>query len=409
MTIDPGEVFRAEHGRALAAVARAVGSLDVAEDALQDAYVEALRTWPRGGVPVNPGAWIVTVARNRARDRLRRESIRGGKELAAVTVAATGPGDREVSVVPDDELRLLFTCAHPALAPDAQVALTLRLVCGLTTGEIARVLLASEPAVARKLTRAKAKVRDAAILLRLPPAHQLPERLPHVLACIYLVYTEGYSALTGPSPIRPDLCTEAVRLARLLCDLMPDEREAWALYALLLLQHSRRDARLDDTGGVVPLEDQDRSRWDGQLIREGLAALRRAGGPGRYTAEAVVAATHATADSFEHTDWTTIVAAYDRLLESTGSPAVAVARAVALGFRDGWDAGLAALDAVSSRPELQRLTEPARADLLRRAGRRTAAAAAYRRALGVTRNDAVRRFLRRRLAEVQEPGDAGAR
>jgi RNA polymerase sigma-70 factor (ECF subfamily) len=402
--MDPAEVFRAHHGRAVASVVRAFGDLDLAEDAVQDAFVEALRTWPARGVPVKPGAWITTVARNRALDRLRRESVRGGKEFEATALAPV-PEGAEVHVVRDDELGLLFTCCHPALARDAQVALTLRLVCGLTAGEIGRAFLRSETAVARRLTRAKEKIRHAAIPFRLPAEHLLPERVPQVLACIYLVFTEGYSATAGESAIRSDLCDEAIRLGRLVCDLMPDEREAWALLALMLLQDSRRGERRDDDGTPRSLEEQDRAQWDTEAIAEGLASLERAAGStGHYALQAVIAGVHATASSWDTTDWTTIVAAYDRLLALTDSPAVGINRAVALGFRDGWETGLAALDAVPQRPELRRLREPARADLLRRAGRSREAAVAYRAALEVTGNEPIARVLRRRLDEM-EGGD----
>lgn len=305
----------------------------------------------------------------------------------------------------DDELGLLFTCCHPALARDAQVALTLRLVCGLTATEIARAFLKSESAVTRRLTRAKAKIRDAAIPLRLPAEHLLPERVPQVLACIYLVFTEGYSATAGDSPIRSDLCDEAIRLGHLMCMLMPDEDEACALLALMLLLDSRRGVRRDGSGELLPLEDQDRTQWDADFIARGLAALDRASGStGQYLPQAVIAAVHATAPSWERTDWSVISAAYDRLVALTDSPVVEINRAVALGFRDGWDAGLDALAAVPKNAALRRLYEPARADLLRRAGRFGEAAEAYRAALAVTSNESIARVLRRRLVEIDIAG-----
>ncbi|MGX6510395.1 RNA polymerase sigma factor [Rhodococcus sp. SJ-2] len=412
--MDSAEVFRAEHCRAVASVVSAFGNLDLAEDAVQDAFVEALRTWPERGIPSNPGAWITAVARNRAVDRLRREAARNGKESAAVALAPlprSGDGavrDDEHRAVRDDELGLLFTCCHPALARDAQVALTLRLVCGLTATEIARAFLKSESAVTRQLTRAKTKIRDAAIPLRLPAEHLLPERVPQVLACIYLVFTEGYSATAGDSPIRSDLCAEAIRLGHLTCTLMPDEEEAWALLALMLLQDSRRGARRDGSGELLPLEDQDRTQWDANSIAQGLAALdRAAGSTGQYLLQAVIAAVHATAPSWERTDWPVIAAAYDRLVAITDSPVVEINRAVALGFRDGWDVGLDALAAVPKNAELRRLYEPARADLLRRAGRFAEAAEAYRAALAVTGNESIARVLRRRLVEIDIAGGGG--
>ncbi|WP_407446178.1 RNA polymerase sigma factor [Rhodococcus sp. (in: high G+C Gram-positive bacteria)] len=400
--MDVARVFRAEHGRAVAAVTRFVGDLTLAEDAVQDAFVEALRTWPERGEPANPGAWITTVARRRALDRIRRETARDGKEIAAVRCGdVPGALGDEVPWVRDDELRLLFTCCHPALAPDAQVALTLRLVCGLTTAEIARAFLQTESTVTRRLSRAKAKIRDAGIPFRSPPEHLLPERVPQVTACIYLVFTEGYSATSGDAPVREDLCVEAIRLGRLLCDLMPDQREAWALLALMLLHDSRRHERVGADGAVRPLEEQDRGRWDGDRIRDGLDALDRAdGSAGPYLPQAVIAAVHACAPTWNSTDWATIVGAYDRLLELSGSPVVAVNRAVAVGFRDGWEAGLSALEALPDDPRLRRLIEPVRADLLRRAGRWADAADAYRAALETTGNEATARFLRRRLEEV---------
>ncbi|TCN48997.1 RNA polymerase sigma-70 factor (ECF subfamily) [Rhodococcus sp. SMB37] len=339
-------------------------------------------------------------------DRLRREAARSGKESAAIALTPLPrSGDAEVGAVRDEELGLLFTCCHPALARDAQVALTLRLVCGLTATEIARAFLKSESTVTRRLTRAKAKIRDAGIPLRLPAEHLLPERVPQVLACIYLVFTEGYSATAGDSPIRSDLCDEAIRLGHLMCMLMPDEDEAWALLALMLLLDSRRGVRRDGSGELLPLEDQDRMQWDADFIARGLAALDRASGStGQYLPQAVIAAVHATAPSWERTDWSVIAAAYDCLVALTDSPVVEINRAVALGFRDGWDAGLDALAAVPKKAELRRLYEPARADLLRRAGRFGEAAEAYRAALAVTSNESIARVLRRRLVEIDIAG-----
>jgi RNA polymerase sigma-70 factor, ECF subfamily len=396
-------VFRREWGPAVAALARWSGDLTVAEDAVQEACAEALRTWPCDGVPDHPGGWLVTVARNRARDRLRRESARPGKELAAVVDQIRARTEHtDPHPVLDDELRMMFTCAHPALDRQSQLALTLRLVSGLTVGEIARALLQTEAAVGQRITRAKNKVRHANIPLRVPPAELLPERTPHVLSCIYSVFTEGYWSTAGPSAIRDELCDEGVRLAGELCALMPREPAAHALAALMLLHDSRRATRVDDAGALVPLEEQDRRRWDRGRIARGLDQLRQAqGSTGPYLPQAVIAALHATAPSWEETDWVTICAAYDRLLQVMDSPVVRANRALAVGFRDGPAAGLAALDQVAHDPRLSRsnLIAPVRADLLRRAGRPAEAVAWYRQALDSNGPEPSRDFLRRRIAE----------
>ena len=396
-------VFRREWGPAVAALARWSGDLTVAEDAVQEACAEALRTWPRDGVPGNPGGWLMTVARNRARDRLRRESVRPGKELAAVIDDIRARTEHtEPHPVRDDELRMMFTCAHPALDRHSQLALTLRLVSGLTVAEIARALLQTEAAIGQRITRAKNKVRHANIPLRVPPAGLLPERTPHVLSCIYSVFTEGYWSTAGPSAIRDELCDEGIRLSGELCALMPTEPEAHALAALMLLHDSRRAARVDEAGALVPLEDQDRRRWDNGRIARGLDRLRQAeGSAGAYLPQAVIAALHATAPSWEQTDWTVICSAYDRLLQITDSPVVRANRALAVGFRDGPDAGLAALDKVAHDPRLARsnLTATVRADLLRRAGRPREAVTWYRTALESNGSAPGREFLRRRIAE----------
>ncbi|MCV6968269.1 RNA polymerase sigma factor [Mycobacterium bohemicum] len=396
-------VFRREWGPAVAALARWSGDLTVAEDAVQEACTEALRAWPRDGVPDSPGGWLVTVARNRARDRLRRESVRPGKELAAVIDdirARTDAGDPHP--VPDDELRMMFTCAHPALDRQSQLALTLRLVSGLTVTEIARALLQTESAVGQRITRAKNKIRHANIPLRVPPADLLPERTPHVLGCIYSVFTEGYWSTAGPSAVRDELCDEGVRLAAELCALMPDEPECHAVAALVLLHDSRRAARIDDAGMLLPLEEQDRRRWDRGRIARGLDQLRRArGSTGPYLPQAVIAALHATAPSWEQTDWPAICAAYDRLVLLTGSPVARTNRALAIGLRDGPDAGLAALHDAALDPRLARsnLVATVRADLLRRAARPAEAVAWYRKALDTNGSEPARAFLRRRIAE----------
>jgi RNA polymerase sigma-70 factor (ECF subfamily) len=401
----------------LATLARQLGDLDAAEDAVQEAFVEAMRTWPRRGVPDNPGAWITTAARNRAFDRARRESRRGEKERAAMT---TGP-DPEGSGVPgalvpatddaatvepaDDQLRLIFTCCHPALAPATQVALTLRLVCGLQTAEIARAFLQPEPTVAQRLVRAKAKIRTAAIPFRVPPAHLLPERLPPVLACVYLVFSEGYAATSGDDLVRCELCDEAIRLGRLVVELMPDEPEARGLLALLLMHDSRRDARVSVEGHVVLLEEQDRSTWDHDRIAEGTTELERAllrRRPGPYQLQAAIAGLHATAPSWAGTDWPQIAALYGELARVAPSPVVELNRAVAVAFTEGPAAGLAVVDALADDPRLARthLLPATRADLLRRLGRQGEAAEAYRAALSLARTSPERAFLQRRLDEL---------
>ncbi|MDH6283718.1 RNA polymerase sigma factor [Prescottella agglutinans] len=401
-TVDLTRVFREESGRALATVARLVGDIEIAEDAVQDAFAEALRTWPVDGAPRKPGAWITTVARNRAIDRLRRDSLRGSREEDAFRQQPEPDESAEVVPVEDDQLRLIFTCCHPALSVQSQVALTLRLVCGLTTTEISRAFLQPESTVGQRRSRAKAKIRNAGIPLRLPSEELLPERLPVVLSCVYLVFTEGYSSTAGEEGVRGELCDEALRLGRLLCELMPTESEVWGLTALMCLQDSRRRVRLDDAGEAVPLDEQDRGRWDRAKISEGLArlAVARERGGGRYVTEATIAAAHAVAPTFADTDWTVIVAGYDRLLELGDSPPVRVNRAVAVGFRDGPDAGLQAVAAVGAVAQLDHAVTAVRADLLRRAGRRAEAVAEYRRAVPLARTASSRRFLERRLAEL---------
>jgi RNA polymerase sigma-70 factor (ECF subfamily) len=399
-------VFRREWGPAVAAIARWCGDLTVAEDAVQEACAEALRTWPHDGLPERPGAWIITVARNRAMDRLRRESLRPGKEFEAAVgnigeIMARTEGS-EPTPVADDELRMMFTCAHPALDSASQLALTLRLVSGLTVPEIARALLQTEAAVGQRITRAKHKIRHANIPLRVPPADLLAERTPHVLSCIYSVFTEGYWSTAGPSAIRDELCDEGIRLADELCTLMPTALDAQALAALVLLHDSRRATRIDGSGALVPLDEQNRRRWDRSRIVRGLDRLRLArGSPGPYLPQAVIAAVHATAPSWEQTDWATICTAYDRLLTMTESPVVRANRALAIGLRDGADAGLAALDTVADDPRLARsnLVPSVRADLLRRAGRTVEAVQWYRTALELNGSAPGQDFLRRRIAE----------
>lgn len=412
-------IYRAEFGRAVAALTRATGDLGVAEDAVQEAFTRALWRWPEQGVPDRPGAWITTVARRLALDRLRREQARTGKETEAVLLAPDDAArlvpDAPAGVLADDRLRLLFTCAHPALAPEARVALTLRLVCGLRTPEIARAFLVPEPTVAQRISRAKAKIRRAGIPLTLPPPHRLPDRVPAVLSVVYLVFSEGYFATSGEFAVRDDLCEEAVRLGVLLRGLPAGEyaAQAEALLALMLLQDSRRAARRGPDGALIPLERQDRSRWDHERIAAGLRCLRAAAdAPGPYLPQARIAAAHATAPNWEVTDWSAVVAAYDDLLRLGAAAPVHVNRAVALSFLAGPAAGLAALDAVAADPRLAggHQLNAAYADLHRRAGHWPEAAARYRAAIPTAGTDPVRRFLTDRLAEVEAHlGSAGSR
>ncbi|MEZ5235660.1 MAG: RNA polymerase sigma factor [Acidimicrobiia bacterium] len=413
---DVARVFRAEAGRAIATIARVLGDVAAAEDAVQEAFVVALRRWPAGGLPAKPGAWITTTARNKALDVARRESRRPDHERRAAREAleATAPVFHPVA---DDQLRLLFTCCHPALAPESRVALTLRLVCGLRVEEIARALLQSTPAVARRLHRAKAKIRTAGIPLRVPPPELLDERVASVLDCIYLTFTEGYAASAGDELIRHELCDEAIRVARLLADLLADDAGAAALLALLLLQDSRRAARLDDDGEIVLLEHQDRRRWDHDRVAEGLQRLGRVGErtavsarAASYLLQALIAAEHARAPSWEHTDWAAIVRHYDRLAALTRSPVVLVNRAVAVSFADGPAVALPQLERLADDPRLAGAHQLhiARADVHRRLGRPAEAAALYRQALALAATKPERSFLERRVAELDPSPPDGA-
>jgi RNA polymerase sigma-70 factor, ECF subfamily len=403
--------FRDEWGRVVATLIRTTGDWDLAEECAQDAFAMALQRWPEDGIPGRPGAWLTTTARNRAIDVLRRRAV-GAAKLREVAATSDPPDPHPVSDggtdhggIPDDRLRLMFTCCHPALSLEARVALTLRTLAGLTTTEIARAFLASEPTMAKRLTRAKQKITKAGIPYRVPPAHLLPERTPGVLGVLYLLFNEGYSATAGADLVRQNLSAEAIRLARVLTRLMPGEPEATGLLALMLLHDARRSARVDAAGDLVTLEDQDRGRWDATEISEGVSLLDRAlrgGRPGPYQMQAAIAACHATAPAADDTDWAQIAGLYRTLAEFLPTPVVELNYAVAVGMARGPEAGLALVASLEASGQLAgyHLLPATRADLLRRLGRRQEAAVAYREALELTSTDAERRYLGRRLAEA---------
>jgi RNA polymerase sigma-70 factor (ECF subfamily) len=407
-------VFREEQGRAVATLIRVTGDFDLAEEAVQDAFISALEVWPLRGIPTNPGAWITTTARNRAIDRLRRrkrlveKTEMLGRETAIESeLEAIDPGPAEDDMqIADDRLRLIFTCCHPALAMDARVALTLRTLGGLTTPEIARAFLVPEPTLAQRLVRAKRKIRDAGIPYRVPPAELLPERLDGVLRVLYLVFNEGYTASSGDSLIRRELCAEAIRLARVVVSLLPDEPEARSLLALMLLHDARREARVGSAGELILLDDQDRGRWDAARIAEGRALVEEAleeGRPGPYQLQAAIAALHDEATTPAGTDWRQIATLYRALHALTPTPVVELNLAAAVAMADGPAVGLAMMDGLAAAGELDAYPylHAARADLLRRLGRWTEAETAYRRALALTTNGPERAFIEGRIREIE--------
>lgn len=403
-------IYREDSRRILATLIRLLGDFDLAEEAMQDAFAVAVESWPTNAIPSNPRAWLISTGRHRAIDRARRDARATPLSALAAPPASPEPPAiaalEEESGVEDDRLRLVFTCCHPALAQEAQVALTLRTICGLTTEEIARAFLVPVPTMAQRLVRATSKIRDAAIPYRVPVAHEIPERLDSVLAVVYLVFTEGYAATSGDEMVRPDLSREAIRLARLLVELLPWAGGVNGLLALMLLHDARRTTRMSPEGDLLLLEEQDRSQWDAEQIAEGLArvdAALRAGRAGPYAIQAAVAALHAAAPSAAETDWRQIAALYALLLSRTPTPVIELNHAVSVAMVDGAQAGLLLMDAIAARGELRdyHLLHSARADLLRRLGRVDAARTAYETALGLVTVEPERRFLERRLSELR--------
>ncbi len=412
---DPTEVaeriFREEYGRVFATLVRVFGDFDVAEEAIQDAFLVAIDRWPDSGVPPNPAAWITTTAKRKAIDGYRREKVRAEKYAVLGSTSSDGYEEFDIleqSALQDDRLRLIFTCCHPALAIEAQLALTLRTLGGLNTREIARAFLVAEPTMAQRLVRAKRKIRDAGIPYRIPPDDLLPERLAAVLAVIYLVFNEGYAASEGDDLIRHDLCSEAIRLGRVLVDLMPDEPEAAGLLALMLLHDSRKDARISSAGEPLLLDDQDRLLWDQSQINDGLRHLElaeRFRRPGQYQIQAAIAAEHAQAGTPDQTDWPRIAMLYGLLGKLNPSPVIELNRAVAVAMAMGPEYGLEIIDLISHELEEYRWMHSTRPELLRKLGRNEEAGDAYRRALSLTENSAERSLLSKRLSKTEDtPG-----